>query len=77
MTNWQSPLNKLRIQKAVKSRAPRVQLDDGRILLLNYEKQKEEVFIYPERTVAGQGFAPCGYFPVDKILSSHFVEFDD
>lgn len=66
MSGWLTPLNKLKIRKAVYNRKPTLKLDDNRELLLTYNEETQVVYIKPK-----YGLVPQGYFRISQIMNDH------
>jgi len=67
--SYGNPLNRQRIQVAVKLRQTAVKLHDGRTLSLDYEKRPGSVYFAPLAPILPQTseFVPQGYIEIEKI----------
>lgn len=70
-TNWLDPLNKFKIHEAVRDNKSTVNLRDGRLYHITYDKDR--VFIAIDKS---HGFAPRGWFKRVDILSHMWLRDD-
>lgn len=65
---WPPAADRLRIAKAVKSRAPVVKLSNGVVFSIRYKTAYKEptVFLRPNDGT----FVPCGYFSISRLEAS-------
>jgi hypothetical protein len=77
--DWLNPLNRIRIQNAVRAKSPKVQLTNGRVFLLNYKRYKDKVFISPEHKVSiadnelDSNLVPRGTFDIGTISDPEWL----
>lgn len=76
-TDWMNPLNKIRIRKAVLKKAPQVELEDGRMMNLDYAHTKGRVLITPKPTTKHtNSFVPRGFFSIKTIRDNEWLASD-
>jgi hypothetical protein len=63
MDSWLNPLNKLRVQTAIRQEAHIVTLTDGRLITIEYLEDNK---IWMQ---INKGEAPCGYFDRKVVMS--------
>lgn len=80
MTNFLTPTNKLRWQKAVRSKAKSVQLEDGRTFQINYERMSSNVTDETWDVIRFRGpnvQDPSGYMRIGTMLTDEWIITDD
>jgi hypothetical protein len=67
---WLNPLNRMIWQRTIKARKTEMTLRNGKKFKLDYKTgaKRGEVWVSPEK-----GFAPAGWFVIDKVLANDWV----
>lgn len=81
MTDWLNPLNRIRIQNAVRSKAPQVQLmlPHHRLFNVDYSRENGKVQISPDRLVSiaesdlDSNLIPRGTFDIATITDAEWL----
>lgn len=73
MSDWLSPLNRIRFQRAFKSKAPQVELDNGMNMKIIYLGNKVRVKPIPNDQWPSS-FVPCGTWPLKTVTHVAWIE---
>lgn len=73
--DWLNPLDKLKFQSAVKTRAPWVELRNGRRLALDYKYRKGQVRFTPIPTDEyPDDFIPMGFIRIEVVTDESWLD---